>query len=126
MSGAFITSFYDFGKNFENVNSKQNKAANEAQLTQKPNKKAKKNLSKIDQSFFLSEDTFSKVLFTIGRLEQAINTKTEIDNLWLEVKQIFLSEMATLPDLPTSNSKKRNQKFRKSKSHKLVVQKNYI
>ena len=126
MSGAFITSFYDFGKNFENVNSKQNKAANEAQLTQKPNKKAKKNLSKIDQPFFLSEETFSKVLFAIGRLEQAINTKTEIDNLWLEVKQIFLSEMATLPDLPTSNSKKQNQKFRKSKSHKLVVQKNYI
>ena len=112
LSGSFVTSFYDSGKNFEN----KNKGAIESQPNHKPNKKAKKNLTKIDQSFFLSEDTFNKVLFTVGRLEKQINTKTEIDTLWLEVKQIFLSEMATLPDLPTSTFKKQNQKFKKSKS----------
>ena len=112
LSGTFVTSYYDFGKNFENTNSIQNK-------TRPPNKapkKVKKNLSKIGESFFMSNETFNQVLFTISRLETAVNTKNEIDQLWLEVKNIFLSEMATLPNIPTSNSSKQNKKFKKSKS----------
>ena len=116
LSGAFVTSFYEFGKNFENLNSNKNKNSDNQQLPNKTNKKPKKNLSKIGQSFFMSKETFDQVLFTINKLENAIDTKAEIDQLWKEVKDIFLFEMAALPDIPTSTFKKQNKKFRKSKS----------
>ena len=37
------------------------------------------------------------------------------DSIYTEVKDIFLKEMSGLPDLPTSNNSKSNNKFRKSK-----------
>ena len=64
----------------------------------------------------MSDDTLNMVLFTINKLENTVNTKNEIDELWQEVKHIFLSEMDSLPDIPASNSKKQNRKFKKSKS----------
>ena len=70
----------------------------------------------MDQTFFMSDDTLNMVLFTINKLENTVNTKNEIDELWQEVKHIFLSEMDSLPDIPASNSKKQNRKFKKSKS----------
>ena len=112
LSGTFVTSFYDFGRNFENTDSTENSS----DLPNKANKKPKKNLSKIDQTFFMSSNTLSIVLSTITRLENAVNTKNEIDALWLEVKNIFISEMSTLPDVPVSNLKKQKRKFRKGKS----------
>ena len=63
----------------------------------------------------MSEDTYRAVLSTISHLETIANTKSEIDTLWLEVKALFLTEMSSLPNLPISNSKKGNRKFRKSK-----------
>ena len=64
----------------------------------------------------MSKETTNLVLFTINKLENQVNTKTEIDTLWLEIKNIFLNEMDSLPNLPTSNLKKQNSKFKKSQS----------
>ena len=111
ISGTFISSFYDLGKNFE----KQNINNNVPERPLKIHTKSKKNLSKIDKSFFMSKETLNSVIFTIGRLENIVNSKSEIDQLWLEVKNLFLFEMGSLPELPTSTSKNMKRKFRKSK-----------
>ena len=63
----------------------------------------------------MSNETLELVLLTISRLQNIVDTKEEINELWSEVKQIFLSEMSTLADIPQSNLKKQNRKFRKSK-----------
>ena len=115
LSSTFVTSVYDLGKNFENMNANVTNRKEISDLPQKSYKKPKKNLSKIDKSFFMSVETLNAVIFTINRLENIVSTKTEIDQLWHEVKNVFLSEMGSLPDVPISNSKKQNRKFRKSK-----------
>ena len=102
LSGAFVTSFYEFGKNFENVNSNQYKNSDNQQLPKKTKKKTMKNLSKIGEFYFMSKEPFDQVSFTINKLENAIDTKADIDQLWKEVTNIFLSEMASLPDIQTS------------------------
>ena len=76
--------------------------------------KPKKNLKKMDNTFFMSELVYNQVQFTIQRLETNISNQSELDTLWSEVKNIFLAEMARLPDLPTSGSKNNKNKFRKS------------
>ena len=76
----------------------------------KPKRKPKKNLNKIDSKFFMSEEINNQVLLTIRKLELNINNQQEIDSLWGEVKELFLSEMSKLPDLPTSCNKKNNKK----------------
>ena len=43
LSGAFVTTFYEFGKNFENLNSNKNKNSDNQQLPNKTNKKPKTN-----------------------------------------------------------------------------------
>ena len=116
LSGAFVTSFYEFGKNFENVNSNQYKNSDNQQLPKKTKKKTMKNLSKIGEFYFMSKEPFVQVSFTINKLENAIDTKADIDQLWKEVTNIFLSEMASLPDIQTSKFKKQNKNIRKSKS----------
>ena len=80
-----------------------------------PRKPAKKNLNKINDTFFMSKETQNLVFETIKKLENNIKTQEEIDNMWGEVKTIFLSEMSKLPDLPTSNANSNNKIFRKSK-----------
>ena len=112
LSGTFVTSFYDFGRNYEDAN----QSSNQTEIPTNQKKKLKKNLGKMDQTFFMSNDTLNIILFTIHKLENKANNKNEIDKLWLEVKNIFLSEMDSLPDIPASNSKKQNRKFKKSKS----------
>ena len=90
-------------------------SSNNAQNDQIPvNKCPKKNLRKINDQFFMSEDIFLQVQSTIERIENAINNQAEIDDLWTEIKNLFLFEMAKLPNLPTSNVKNTNKKFRKS------------
>ena len=42
--------------------------------------------------------------------------QNEINALWLEIKTLFLNEMAALPDIPSANCKKLNK--RKRKGHK--------
>ena len=62
----------------------------------------------------MSEEIHQQVLDTITRIENIGKTQTEIDSLWTEIKNLFLNEMKTLPDLPTSGNKKMKKKFRKS------------
>ena len=81
-----------------------------------PKKPAKKNLNTIDNTFFMSGETQNLVLETIAKLEHNVKTQTEIDRLWGEVKNIFLTEMSKLPDLPTSNKKHNNKKKSKKPS----------
>ena len=113
LSSTFVSSFYDLAKNYGKQNCNQNKK-DVPDIPPKPHKKVKKNISKIDQSFFLSEDTFQLILSTINKLEIIANTKAEIDQLWLEVKNVILAEMSSLPELPSSSFKKQNRKFKKS------------
>ena len=85
----------------------------EPSLTPKP---GKKNLGKITEQFMMSEEILNLVLNTIRKIENQIESRNEIDSLWDDVKQIFLSEMSLLPDMPTSSDKKQNRRFNKCKS----------
>ena len=53
LSGTFVTSFYDFGQNYENANLNSNLRDNQwsKEFPTKPKKKPKKNLSKMDKHF---------------------------------------------------------------------------
>ena len=79
-----------------------------------PKRKAKKNLNKIDSTFFMSDEITTQVLETIRKLELINKNQQEIDRIWGEVKGLFLNEMSKLPDLPTSKNKKNNRHFKKS------------
>ena len=100
LSGSFTTSFFNFGQSsqssFEPFNT---------QPESPPKKHPRKNLKKIDEAFFMSEEIHQQVLETISRIENVNKTQTEIDSLWTEIKNLFLNEMETLPDLPTSGNK---------------------
>ena len=114
LSGKFVTSFFEIGRHFENQNSNfSNKSTQNSHP--KSNKPLRKNLSKIDEHFLMSQEKLELVLATINKLQNIVDTKEELDVLWAEVKNIFVSEMSKLPDIPRSNSKKQNRKFRKSK-----------
>ena len=98
---------------FSNENTEQNPTIkiNSQPLCKRPQKK---NLKSIDRNFFMSDEIFQQVLFTIQHLETTVNNQNEINVLWGEVKTLFLSEMAKLPNLPSSNVKSNKNKFRKS------------
>ena len=114
LSGTFVTSFYETGRNFEQ-NGQENSEQPPLQSHPKSNKPPRKNLSKIDDNFLMGQETLELVLKTIYKLENIVNTKEEINVLWTDVKNIFLAEMSNLPDIPCSRNKKQNRKFRKSK-----------
>ena len=111
LSGMFVTSFFEIGKNFELFDSKNKEFIQEQNATKPP----RKNLSKINNKFMMSKETLELILQAIKKLEVKVDTKKEIDLLWNEVKQVLLSEMNSLPDIPRTNCKKLNRKFRKSK-----------
>ena len=77
------------------------------------NKRKRKNLNNINETFFMTEETRLLVVDAIARLESQINNQGEIDKLWKEIKQLFLTEMEKLPDIPTTNSKKMKKNYRK-------------
>ena len=58
----------------------------------------------------MSQETKRQVQETILKLETGISNQNELDRLWGEVKSLMLNELGSLPDLPTSNSKKNNNK----------------
>jgi hypothetical protein len=62
----------------------------------------------------MRDETRQLVLDTIAKLETASKNQAEINSLWLEVKTLFLDEMGSLPNIPSSNCKKMNRNFRKS------------
>ena len=74
-----------------------------------PKPPPKKNLKKIDSTFFMNEDIQQQVLNTIEKIEANVGNQTELDMLWGDVKNLFLSEMDKLPILPSSNIKKSKQ-----------------
>ena len=108
LSGTFITSQFAFNQ------SEQSSFEPFNDLPQPPpNKKQKKNLRKINENFFMSNETRQLVLNTISRLDNADRTQIEINQLWLEIKTLFINEMHSLPNISSSNCKKMNQKLRK-------------
>ena len=85
LSGSFTTSFFNFGQasqsSFEPFNS---------QPEPPPKKPPRKNLNKIDEAFFMSEEIHQQVLDTITRIENIGKTQTEIDSLWTEINKAFV------------------------------------
>ena len=108
LSGTFLTSSYIFGhsekSSFEPFNQP---------VENKPNKPTRKNLKKVDNTFFMSNEIHQMVQETILKLENSAKKQIEIDRLWIEIKHMFFNEMGSLPDLPKPNSKKLKQHFRK-------------
>ena len=51
---------------------------------------------------------------TIDKLQANISSQRDIDNVWLDVKNIFLSQLSKLPDLPSFSGPKSKRTFRKS------------
>ena len=115
LSGTFVTSFYDIGRNYEQSTHSNSETFSNSSSYPKSDKPPRKNLSKIDKKFMMGQETLELVLQTISKLQNIVDTKDEIDLLWNEVKQIFLSEMSKLPDIPRSDFNKQNRKFRKCK-----------
>ena len=108
LSGQFLTSDFEI---FKNIEQKNNNYINNTVQQEKPKMLTKKNLTKINASFMMSQDTLELVLVTISKLQTQINTKEEINRLWAEVKNVFISEMNKLPDIFRSAHKKQNKKF---------------
>ena len=74
LSGKFLTSFYEIGRNFENQN--VNNSNNFTQSSHpKCDKPLRKNLSKIDEHFLMSQETLELVLATITKLQTIVDTK---------------------------------------------------
>ena len=66
-------------------------------------------------NFFLSDEVHIQVLEAIDKIENALKSQNEIDRTWSQIKELFLSELNQLPDLPQSQNKKSNSNFKKSK-----------
>ena len=62
----------------------------------------------------MTEEIVSKVNQTIIQLEKQLRSKDQINALWGEIKNIFMSEIKSLPDLHLSISNKNNRKVKKS------------
>ena len=108
LSSVFVTSSFNL------IQSEQpNSGLHETPVTYKP---VNKNLSKMTDQFMMGPETLRLFLETIGKLENQVDSKAEIDSLWSDIKQIFLSELNKLPDLPVSTNKKQNRRFIKCKS----------
>ena len=114
LSATFVTSHFSAIKHFQ-----QNRSLL-GQIFPQPHpvvaKAAKKNLSKIDSTFMMSDEIQQKVNQTIFNLESQVESKCKINSLWCEIKNIFLSQLSCLPDIPQSNDNKMNRNFRKGKA----------
>ena len=80
LSGTFVTSFYGAAK----LNEEGNKSDQEILILK--NMTERRNLSKIDQSFFMDESIRNAIIATIERIESASKSQVEIDALWHEAK----------------------------------------
>ena len=78
------------------------------------NKKTRKNIRKINQTFMSSDEIMFKVKETISKLENSTKNQTEIDSIYNEVMDIFTSEIDKLPNMPNPQSKKGKQTLRKA------------
>ena len=62
----------------------------------------------------MSIEMNTQVENTILKLETVVQNQCKLDQAWSGVKSLLISELDSLPDLPTSNNKKQNHKFKKS------------
>ena len=76
--------------------------------------KGKKNVKKIDSNFFMSADIARQVNDTILKIEMMNVNQNTLNEIYGEIKGIFMDEMSKLPNLPTSTCKKSKRKIRKS------------
>ena len=75
----------------------------------------KKNIKKMSDTFFLSPEVNRQVLDTITKLEGSQYNQMEIDQLWQNIRKLFIQELDKLPDIPTSFSNKPNKQFKRCK-----------
>ena len=75
----------------------------------------KKNIKKIDDSFFTSREILEEINRTIIRIEALQINQNTLNDVYSEIKSIFLNEMSKLPDLPCGS--KKGIKRLKRKSH---------
>ena len=73
-----------------------------------PKRPPKKDLNKINNLFFMSDEIKLQVQNTILKLETSVQNQSELDQLWSGVKSLLISELDSLPNLPTSNNKKQS------------------
>ena len=112
LRGIFVTSFYE-------NNAKQNFPQNFPKYippkTEPPcNRPKKKNLKKMPNNFFMTEEINDQIIQTINRIDTVQSTQQEINRLWTEIKTLFCKQLDELPNIPTSSNKKQNKLFRKS------------
>ena len=62
----------------------------------------------------MTDEIHGQVLETITKIENVLQTQISIDQLWSEIKSLFILQLDKLPTLPSSNNKKQNKLFRKS------------
>ena len=109
--GTFETSFYDkssklyFPQSFPPVI--------HPPKPQSSTLKPKKNLKKMTNGFLMTVEIRQEVLQTINKIENAQSSQQEINQLWSEIKSLFLKELDKLPSRPTTNNKKQNRLYRK-------------
>ena len=109
--GTFETSFYDksskpyFPQSFPPVI--------HPPKPQSSTLKPKKNLKKMTNGFLMTDEIRQEVLQTINKIENAQSSQQEINQLWSEIKSLFLKELDKLPSRPTTNNKKQNRLYRK-------------
>ena len=108
--GTFNTSIFNILKSEKLQIFSQNNSFPCPQLT----KITKKDLKKINNGFFMSDDTKAKVEATIQRLENICNNQRQLDQIWKDIKNLLLKELDSLPDIPRSNNKTQQKLFKKS------------
>ena len=112
LMGTFKTSFY--GKCFNTIlPSCFNEVKNRNNKTESKHSK-KKNLKKMPEDFFMSDEIRSQVFDTITKIESSQATQQKVNELWSEIKNMFLIELNKLPSIPISGNKKQRKLFRKS------------
>ena len=87
---------------------------NQSLPSNRPPTKIKKNIKKMDDTFFLSEEITQQVNNTITRIELIMINQNTLNEIYTEIKSIFLAEMSRLPDIPVSCNKKARRQKRKS------------
>ena len=69
-------------------------------------RKTKKNVRKIDDNFLSSPETLQLLHQTITRLENGTKTQNEVDELYKEIKNLYINEIRKLPNVSSSKDKK--------------------
>ena len=109
--GTFITSNCNQAKNSIPVQIIYNEQHYQQVNANIPKRQPKKNLKCMNKDFFMSDDVKLQLQNTISRLENIVNNQSELDTLWADVKNIFIDELSSLPDVPFSSNKKQQRKF---------------